>query len=84
MRHSPVDKDASAAETEPLHRLFTKSVVAKRDLPAGTVLAAEHLAAKKPGTGIPASRLPQILGGRLRRFVKADEILREEDVEIRS
>ncbi|TAK11090.1 MAG: N-acetylneuraminate synthase [Anaerolineae bacterium] len=57
MRANPVDKDAMAAELEPLRQLFTKSVVARRALPAGTVLAPDHLALKKPGTGIPADRL---------------------------
>ncbi|MFL6294141.1 MAG: N-acetylneuraminate synthase family protein [Thermoanaerobaculia bacterium] len=79
-RALPVDKDAMAAEMEPLRRMFTKSVVARLDLPAGTVLAPEHLAVKKPGGGIPAARMHELIGGRLRRAVKADEPLREEDV----
>jgi N,N'-diacetyllegionaminate synthase len=81
MAAHPVDKDASAQETAPLHALFTKSVVARIDLPAGTVLRADHLAAKKPGTGIPAARLPELLGARITRDVKADELLSESDVE---
>jgi N-acetylneuraminate synthase len=76
----PVDKDGMAGEMEPLRRMFTKSVVARADLPAGTVLAAEHLAVKKPGDGIPAARLAELIGGRLRRALKADEPLREEDL----
>lgn len=79
-RALPVDKDAMAVEMEPLRRMFTKSVVARLDLPAGTVLAPEHLAAKKPGGGIPAARLRELIGGRLRRAVKADEPLRFEDL----
>lgn len=79
-RALPVDKDAMAAEMEPLRRMFTKSVVARFDLPEGTVLAPEHLAVKKPGGGIPASRMAELIGGRLRRAVKADEPLREEDL----
>jgi N,N'-diacetyllegionaminate synthase len=78
---NPVDKDAVAAELEPLRRVFTKSVVARDDLPAGTVLSREHLAAKKPGTGIPARKLPTLVGRRLRRSVRADELLTENDVE---
>ena len=45
------------------------------DLAAGTVLAAEHLVAKKPGTGIPADRLASLVGARLTRAVRADELL---------
>lgn len=76
----PVDKDGMAGEMEPLRRMFTKSVVARADLPEGTVLAPEHLAVKKPGGGIPASRMAELIGGRLRRAVKADEPLRFEDL----
>lgn len=79
-RALPVDKDAMAVEMEPLRRMFTKSVVARFDLPAGTVLTPEHLAVKKPGGGIPASRMAGLIGARLRRAVKADEPLREEDL----
>ena len=79
-RALPVDKDAMAAEMEPLRRMFMKSVVARRDLPEGTVLAPEHLAVKKPGSGIPAARMAELIGRRLRRMVRADEPLREEDV----
>jgi N,N'-diacetyllegionaminate synthase len=78
---NPVDKDGLAVEMEPLRRMFTKSVVARIDLEAGTVLAEEHLAAKKPGGGIPAARMPELVGRRLARAVGADEPLRSEDLE---
>lgn len=77
----PVDKDASARETAALRGLFTKSVVARRDLPAGTVLTRELLAVKKPGIGIPAARLGEVVGTRLTRDVRADELLAEADLE---
>jgi len=78
---NPVDKDALAREASPMRDLFTKSVVARQDLPAGTVLAEAHLAVKKPGTGIPANRLREFVGRRLRRNLAKDEQLREEDCE---
>lgn len=75
----PVDKDRAAAEMEPLRGIFTKSVVARADLPAGTVLQSSHLTLKKPGTGIPAGRLPELLGRRLQRPVAANQFLEEAD-----
>jgi sialic acid synthase SpsE len=84
MRAHPVDKDAAARDTAGLHALFTKSVVLRTDLPRGTVLAAGHLAAKKPGTGIPAARLPEVVGCRLARDVRADVPLVEGDLEPRA
>jgi N,N'-diacetyllegionaminate synthase len=76
----PVNKDAMADEMMPLRHLFTKSVVARVELPAGTVLRAEHLTVKKPGTGIPAARLPELVGRTLRRGVAADQLLQDADV----
>ena len=81
MHANPVDKDAAAGATAPLRRLFTKSVVARTALAAGTMLRREHLVAKKPGTGIPADRLPEVVGRRLRRPVEADTVLSEADLE---
>jgi N,N'-diacetyllegionaminate synthase len=81
MIHHPVGKDAAAEDLRPLRDLFTKSVVARTALPAGTVLSAEQLAVKKPGTGIPAARLSELIGLRLRRSVSADELLAETDFE---
>lgn len=78
---NPVDKDAVAEETAPLRKIFSKSVVARKDLSPGTVLRQEDLAVKKPGTGIPASRLREIVGSRLIRSLKADEMVLEKDVE---
>lgn len=78
---NPVDKDAIAQEMIPLRRLFTKSVVVRMALPAGTVLREEHLALKKPGTGIPADQLPELIGRRLRWDVETDQLLKEEDME---
>ena len=49
MKANPVDKDAVAAEVSPLREFFTKSVVARVNLAAGTVLQPEHLMVKKPG-----------------------------------
>jgi N-acetylneuraminate synthase len=81
MRANPVDKDASARDTEPLRRLFTRSLVAREALPAGTVLASEHVVIKKPGTGLPPARIDEVIGRRLRRPVHADQVLTAEDIE---
>jgi len=75
----PVDKDAIYEQMVPLRRLFTKSVVASVDLPAGTRLAQEHLAFKKPGTGIPPEKVSEVIGRTLRKPVAADTLLSEGD-----
>lgn len=78
---NPVDKDAVAQDMAPLRAIFTKSLVAREPLTAGTVLRGAHLAAKKPGTGIPAERLSELVGRTLRRDVAADDMIREEDLD---
>jgi len=81
MRANPLDKDTSAREMAPLRRLFTRSVVAREAMPAGTVLTGAHLVIKKPGTGLPPERLTEIVGRRLARAVAADQLLSPEDIE---
>jgi N-acetylneuraminate synthase len=81
MAAHPVDKDALAAEMEPLRRIFFKSVVAAEDLAAGVTLERRHLALKKPGQGLPPERLEALLGRRLRRAVRRDQALAEPDLE---
>ena len=78
---SGVDKDAFAAEAAHLRALFTKSVVARRDLAAGTVLDADDLAVKKPGTGLAPERLGSLVGRRLRHDVATDALIVEADLE---
>jgi N-acetylneuraminate synthase len=81
MNANPVDKESMAVEMAPLRDLFTKSIVARVNVPAGTKLSDEHLTTKKPGTGVPASRLNEFFGKRLTRNLVADEMLSEIDVE---
>jgi N-acetylneuraminate synthase len=81
MRANPVDKDLVARDMAPLRAIFTKSLVARGPLAAGTVLSEAHLAAKKPGTGIPIERLPDFVGRVLRRSLERDEQLRADDID---
>jgi N-acetylneuraminate synthase len=79
MLHSPVDKNVMASTKASLRPIFLKSVVAKNHLAEGTVLEKKDLTAKKPGTGIPADRLEDLIGRRLARNVKKDEMFIEGD-----
>lgn len=81
MRANPVDKDAAALSMEPLRRLFTKSVVARTSLPAGTCLSEDHLDLKKPGLGLPEEKLKLVIGRRLKNAVQPDELILENNLE---
>lgn len=78
---NPVSKDAVASELSTVRSIFGKSLVAARDLAPGHLLVEGDLALKKPGTGIPASRLPEVLGRKVGRAVMAGRLLSERDIE---
>ncbi len=81
MAAHPIDKNAIFKEMGPLRDIFTKSLVLRSDLPEGTILREADLVLKKPGTGFPAETLPHVVGRRLRRPVRADEVLTEADLD---
>jgi N,N'-diacetyllegionaminate synthase len=78
---APVDKEVMAAELSELKRTFGKSIVAAHALAAGQRLAFDDLAFKKPGTGIPAARVQEVVNRRLKRDVAANTLLAEDDFE---
>lgn len=78
---NPVDKDARAAELEQLRSSFGQSLVAATGLPAGAVLRAKSLDARKPRLGITTSRYDEVLGRRLARPVAAGAFLQDDDLE---
>jgi sialic acid synthase SpsE len=52
-----------------------RSLCAAQDLPAGTLLTRDMVVARRPGTGLPPSRLDTVVGRRLLRSVAAEELL---------
>jgi N,N'-diacetyllegionaminate synthase len=77
MLASPVDKDDLEPFAE-MKLVFEKSVVSSQEIPAGAEISRDMVAAKKPGTGIPAKRLPEIVGRRTAVAIPADTGLTEE------
>jgi N,N'-diacetyllegionaminate synthase len=79
MLNHPIDKDNMAKSLHPTRELFTKSIVAVERLQSGTILRTEHLACKKPGTGLSPENLSEIIGKKLTRNLNKDELLRDGD-----
>ena len=77
----PVDKNKMGQEMKSMRLLFGKSLVAKRDLKAGAQLIADDLTARKPGDGIPASKIAIILGKTLKKDIHQGKFLAEDDLE---
>lgn len=76
---NPVDKDTLSDELSSMRGLFTKSLVANRDIATGQPLTRELLTAKKPGTGISVERASEFYGRILARNITAGHYLEEED-----
>ncbi len=77
----PLDKESQAEGAAELRMVFGKSIVAACDLDVGVSLGEAHLALRKPGGGLPPGSWDKVLGRRLRRPLKANERLREDDLE---
>jgi N-acetylneuraminate synthase/N,N'-diacetyllegionaminate synthase len=71
-------KRPAACELENV-RIARKSLVATRDLPAGTILHAGDVTIKRPGDGIAPAHLPHVVGLRLGRSVGRDSVLTWDD-----
>ncbi|MGD0516141.1 MAG: N-acetylneuraminate synthase [Thermoguttaceae bacterium] len=68
---------ASEADTAAAAR---KSLVAAKDILAGTVLSLDMIAVKRPGTGLPPSMSDFVLGRKLRRNVAKNSLLTLDDL----
>ena len=76
-----VNKDDVADRLSEMRALFTKSIVTTGALKKGTVLKAEHLTVKKPGSGTPSSKIELFFGKRLRADVEKNYFLKPTDIE---
>jgi sialic acid synthase SpsE len=72
-------KAATASELG-VRAVARRSIVAARDLRAGSILSREDLAVKRPGDGLSPERLPSLIGRKLVRAVAAEGRIRAEDV----
>jgi N-acetylneuraminate synthase/N,N'-diacetyllegionaminate synthase len=72
-------KDESIADRASA-RAVRRSVVAARSLPEGAVLLAADLDFLRPASGLPPTRVAELLGRRLRRALRRHELIRLEDV----
>ena len=57
-----------------------KSIVAKVDIPAGTVITEDLLTFKRPSVGISPKYSTILIGRVVKRKIKKDEIIKTEDL----
>jgi N,N'-diacetyllegionaminate synthase len=80
IRHK-IDKDEKAKLLKEMKFTFEKSIVAKRDIPKGTIITKDHLTCKKPSRGIPAQQFYDIIGKKLNCDVAENTCLKWEWIE---
>jgi sialic acid synthase SpsE/sugar phosphate isomerase/epimerase len=59
---------------------LAKSLVAARDIPAGTVVAESDVAVKSPGQGLSPLKMPALIGRRLNRAMARDDYFFQSDL----
>ncbi len=84
LRHAEIALGAVHKELNAMERVnrqvLRKSLVAARDLPAGTTLTRDMIAVKGPGKGLSPQFMGQLIGVRLSRDVSTDEFFTENDL----
>jgi N-acetylneuraminate synthase len=77
---NPINKD-DITRHKGMKETFEKSLVAVIDIPVGARLTREMIGIKKPGTGIRAARLHEVLGKRTTRRISAERVLMPTDID---
>jgi len=68
-------------EEDEIKKVARKSIVAKTDIPEGTIITKDMLEIKRPGIGIKPKYYWEILGGKTKRTLKKGELIRFNDLE---
>lgn len=74
------EKKILESEKAPLFKM-QKSIVAAKNLKNGSILSKEDLVIKSPGGGLPPYKTNEIIGKKLKREIKFEEIILEKDVQ---
>jgi len=64
----------------PIAQLVRKSIVAKADIPEGTIITKDMLIIKRPGTGISSKYINNIIGKKAKTLIKEDNLIQETDL----
>jgi N,N'-diacetyllegionaminate synthase len=75
----PVDKN-DIRRFAAMKAIFEKSIVAREDIAPGQVITRAMLAFKKPGDGMPAAEVDDVIGRAAVRLIRANTQVHREDV----
>lgn len=77
---NPINKD-DLSDVGEMKAIFEKSVVSVCPIPKGSVIRPDMVTVKKPGTGIPAKKLNQVINSIARVNIPADTLIQEKDID---
>ncbi|MDA9112770.1 N-acetylneuraminate synthase family protein [Gammaproteobacteria bacterium] len=77
---NPIDKDKEAIEMQKMRTLFTRSMVAAKNLKKNHVITANDIVYKKPGGGISAKDETKVIGKELLIDIPRSEIIKWENL----
>lgn len=80
MKQNPVDKNEATVSLQDMKAVFEKSIVSLVDIAKGTITRSGMIGLKKPGTGMPAARLKDIIGRKATAFIAKDTLIRQPDI----
>ncbi len=63
-----------------MYKLARRSIVAKTDIPAGTVVTREMITLKRPGTGIPPKMLDVVIGRTVKKNIIKNQAITWEHI----
>lgn len=80
MLANPVDKNDVTDFLE-MKKVFEKSIVSLKKIPAGTVLSESIIGIKKPGGGISPRKFHELIGRKAKRTIEAGQMILESDIQ---
>lgn len=63
-----------------MRRAFRRSLVAHDFIGRGTKITADHLAVKRPGTGLPSSMIKKVIGKKAAKDIKKNQLIKLADL----
>ena len=78
---NPVDKSVIQPDALPLREIFMKSLYTTRAINKGEKLTSKDLTTKKPGTGIAANKIDNIIGKTTKKDIERNSMIQIEDLE---
>jgi len=75
-------KSPTAEESE-IKKVARRSIVARMDIPKGTIITEEMLDVKRPGTGIEPKYIDRVVGGVASVLIRQDELVTMDKLEVR-